>query len=218
MVALQVLIRLRWKNLKVAKKNNLYKIWIRMSSGTYFPPAVKAVPIPKKSGGVRTLGIPTISDRIAQTVVKMVLEPLLDPIFDEDSYGYRPNRCAHDAIAITRRRCWRYDFVIEFDIKGLFDNIDHALLMKALKKHCNCKWVLLYVERWLKAPMQDKDGNIVARTSGTPQVCCRRTMKQRKLHKLSISSIKDEGIDPSISAFRCGYQTTSSGYCKEQWS
>lgn len=134
-------------------KNNLYKIWSRMSSGTYFPPAVKAVPIPKKSGGVRILGIPTISDRIAQTVVKMVLEPLLDPIFDEDSYGYRPNRCAHDAIAITRRRCWRYDFVIEFDIKGLFDNIDHALLMKALKKHCNCKWVLLYVERWLKAPM-----------------------------------------------------------------
>lgn len=150
-------------------KNNLYKIWSRMSSGTYFPPAVKAVPIPKKSGGVRTLGIPTISDRIAQTVVKMVLEPLLDPIFDEDSYGYRPNRCAHDAIAITRRRCWRYDFVIEFDIKGLFDNIDHALLIKALKKHCNCKWVLLYVERWLKAPMQDKEGNIVARTSGVPQ-------------------------------------------------
>jgi RNA-directed DNA polymerase len=130
---------------------------------------VKAVPIPKRSGGERVLGIPTISDRIAQTVVKMVLEPLLDPIFDKDSYGYRPNRSAHDAIAITRKRCWKYDFVVEFDIKGLFDNIDHTLLMKALKKHCNCTWVLLYVERWLKAPMQDKDGNLIIRTFGTPQ-------------------------------------------------
>lgn len=115
-------------------KGNLYKIWNRMSSGTYLPPAVRAVPIPKKSGGTRTLGIPTISDRIAQTVVKMVLEPVLDPLFDENSFGYRPNRSAHDAIAVTRQRCWKYDFVVEFDIKGLFDNIDHALLMKALKK------------------------------------------------------------------------------------
>ena len=110
-------------------KNNLYKIWNRMASGSYFPPAVKAVPIPKKSDGVRILGIPTISDRIAQTVVKMKLEPLLDPIFDQDSYGYRPKKSAHDAIAITRERCWRYDFVVEFDIKGLFDNIDHILLI-----------------------------------------------------------------------------------------
>jgi RNA-directed DNA polymerase len=150
-------------------KDNLYKLWNRMASGSYFPPAVKAVPIPKKSGGERVLGIPTISDRTAQTVVKMTLEPLLEPIFDEDSYGYRPNRSAHDAIAITRKRCWKYDFVVEFDIKGLFDNIDHTLLMKALKKHCNCTWVLLYVERWLKAPMQDKDGNLIIRTFGTPQ-------------------------------------------------
>ena len=150
-------------------KGNLYKIWNRMSSGTYLPPAVRAVPIPKKSGGTRTLGIPTISDRIAQTVVKMVLEPVLDPLFDENSFGYRPNRSAHDAIAVTRQRCWKYDFVVEFDIKGLFDNIDHSLLMKALKKHYGCKWILLYVERWLKVPLQDSEGNKTMRDRGTPQ-------------------------------------------------
>jgi len=111
-------------------KDNLYRIWNRMSSGSYFPPAVKGVPIPKKSGGTRLLGIPTISDRIAQTVVKRVLEPILEPVFDKNSFGYRPGRSAHDAIAITRMRCWKQDWVVEFDIKGLFDNIDHDLLMK----------------------------------------------------------------------------------------
>ena len=150
-------------------KNNLYKLWNRMSSGTYFPPAVKGVPIPKKSGGTRLLGVPTIGDRIAQTVVKMVLEPMLDPIFDENSYGYRPGRSAHDALAITRKRCWKHDWVVEFDIKGLFDNIDHERLMKALKMHCDCPWVLLYVERWLKASLQHKDGTVIARERGTPQ-------------------------------------------------
>lgn len=150
-------------------KNNLYKIWNRMSSGTYFPPAVKAVSIPKKSGGNRVLGVPTISDRIAQTVVKKVLEPLLEPIFDENSFGYRPKKSALDAIAVTRNRCWKYDWVVEFDIKGLFDNVDHNMLMKALKHHCNCKWILLYIERWIKAPMQDKYGNIILRNKGTPQ-------------------------------------------------
>jgi len=150
-------------------KDNLYQIWNRMSSGSYFPPAVKGVPIPKKSGGTRLLGVPTVSDRMAQTVVKMVLEPLLEPIFDENSFGYRPRKSAHDAIAITRKRCWKYDWIVEFDIKGLFDNIDHSLLMKALHCHCDCKWILLYVERWLKAPLQDKGGNIVMRNQGTPQ-------------------------------------------------
>ena len=150
-------------------KNNLYKIWNRMSSGAYFPPAVKAVSIPKKSGGNRVLGVPTISDRIAQTVVKKVLEPLLEPIFDENSFGYRPKKSALDAIAVTRNRCWKYDWVVEFDIKGLFDNVDHNMLMKALKHHCNCKWILLYIERWIKAPMQDKYGNIILRNKGTPQ-------------------------------------------------
>ena len=150
-------------------KSNLYRLWNRMSSGSYFPPPVKAVPIPKKSGGKRILGVPTVSDRVAQMIVKMILEPLLDPIFDENSFGYRPGKSAHDAIAITRTRCWKYDWVLEFDIKGLFDNIDHNLLMKALRCHCHCKWILLYIERWLKAPMQDSKGNNIMRDKGTPQ-------------------------------------------------
>jgi RNA-directed DNA polymerase len=150
-------------------KDNLYRIWNRMSSGTYFPPSVKGVPIPKKSGGERLLGIPTVADRIAQTVVKKVLEPMLEPVFDEDSYGYRPQKSAHDAIAITRMRCWQFDWVVEFDIQGLFDNLDQGLLLKALRHHCNCPWILLYVERWLKAPLQKQDGNIIMRDRGTPQ-------------------------------------------------
>lgn len=108
-----------------------------MSSGSYFPPPVKSVPIPKKLGGTRILGIPTVSDRVAQMVVKMLLEPTLEPVFDENSFGYRPRRSAHDAIAITRKRCWKYDWVVEFDVKGLFDNIPHDLLIKALRKYCN---------------------------------------------------------------------------------
>jgi len=150
-------------------KNNLYRIWNRLSSGSYFPPAVKAVPIRKKSGGTRILGVPTVSDRIAQTVVKMVLEPILEPVFDEDSYGYRPGRSALDAVEVTRKRCWYYDWVVEFDIRGLFDNIRHDLLMKALRHHCDCRWVLLYIERWLKAPLRQQDGSLVARHKGTPQ-------------------------------------------------
>jgi RNA-directed DNA polymerase len=150
-------------------KNNLYRLWNRLSSGSYFPPPVKAVSIRKKSGGTRTLGVPTVSDRIAQTVVKLVLEPILEPVFDEDSFGYRPGRSALDAIAVTRKRCWYYDWVVEFDIRGLFDNIRHDLLMKALRHHCDCRWVLLYIERWLKAPLRQQDGSLVARHIGTPQ-------------------------------------------------
>ncbi|STQ90118.1 group II intron reverse transcriptase/maturase [Iodobacter fluviatilis] len=149
--------------------DNLYKLWNRLGSGSYFPPAVKGVAIPKKSGGVRMLGIPTVADRVAQTAAKLLLEPELDPLFHPNSYGYRPGRSAHDAIALVRRRNWEYDWVLEFDIKGLFDNIDHDLLLRALKKHCKTPWILLYVERWLKAPMQTADGQILARTRGTPQ-------------------------------------------------
>ncbi len=149
--------------------NNLYRIWNRMSSGSYFPPPVKAVAIPKKSGGERILGIPTVSDRIAQTVVKSVLEPQIDPLFHEDSYGYRPGKSAHQALAVTRQRCWRHDWVLEFDVRGMFDNIDHQLLMKAVRHHTDCKWVLLYVERWLTAPMHTGDGTLVKRERGTPQ-------------------------------------------------
>lgn len=150
-------------------KDNLYTLWNRMSSGSYFPPPVKAVPIPKKSGGERILGIPTVGDRICQMVVKLVFEPEVESIFLQDSYGYRPNKSALDAIGVTRKRCWQYDWVVEFDIKGLFDNIPHDLLMKAVRKHTQEKWVLLYIERWLKAPMQRADESIIVRTCGTPQ-------------------------------------------------
>ena len=150
-------------------KNNLYRLWNRMSSGSYFPPPVKEVLIPKKSGGQRSLGIPTVSDRIAQAAVKLVLEPELEPHFHEDSYGYRPGKSAHQAIAVTRQRCWWHDWVLEFDIRGLFDNIDHQLLMKAVRHHTTCRWVLLYIERWLKAPVQQENGELRPRDKGTPQ-------------------------------------------------
>ena len=150
-------------------KNNLYKIWNRMSSGTYFPPAVKAVGIPKKDGGTRTLGIPTVADRIAQMVVKLNFEQKVEKYFLQDSYGYRPRKSAHDAIEVTRERCWKDDWVLEYDIKGLFDNIDHDLLMKAVKTHTDNPWELLYIQRWLKAPFQTKDGETITRTKGLPQ-------------------------------------------------
>lgn len=149
-------------------KGNLYKIWNRMSSGTYFPPPVHAVAIPKKSGGERILGVPTVGDRIAQMVVKQLIEPDLDAVFLPDSYGYRPGKSAQQAIGVTRRRCWQYDWVLEFDIKGLFDNISHELLLKAVRKHVTCTWALLYIERWLTAPME-RNGVLIERTRGTPQ-------------------------------------------------
>ena len=148
---------------------NLYKIWNRMSSGTYFPPPVRAVPIPKKSGGERILGVPTVADRVAQMVVKRAIESTLESIFLADSYGYRPNKSALDAVGATRERCWKYDWVLEFDIRGLFDNIDHELLLRAVRKHVTCKWALLYIERWLKAPMVKEDGTTMERGCGTPQ-------------------------------------------------
>lgn len=140
-----------------------------MSSGSYFPPPVKAVPIPKKAGGERILGVPTVGDRVAQMVVKLQFEPLVEPHFLKDSYGYRPNKSALDAVGVTRKRCWKYEWVLEFDIKGLFDNIPHELLLKAVRKHTECKWILLYIERWLKAPMQYADNSIIERKMGTPQ-------------------------------------------------
>ncbi len=150
-------------------KDNLYKIWNRMSSGTYFPPAVKSIDIAKKSGGTRTLGIPTVSDRIAQMIAKLYFEPKVEPHFLEDSYGYRPKKSAIDAVRVTRERCWKYDWVLEFDIKGLFDNIDHELLMKAVEHHTEEKWLILYIERWLKAPFEKANGERIERSAGTPQ-------------------------------------------------
>ena len=148
---------------------NLYKLWNRMSSGSYFPPPVRQVAIPKANGGLRKLGIPTVADRVAQTVVKLIIEPRLDPIFHPDSYGYRPGRSAKQAVAITRDRCWRYDWVVEFDIKAAFDQIDHGLLMKAVRTHVKEDWILLYIERWLVAPFEMQDGAQLARERGTPQ-------------------------------------------------
>jgi len=149
--------------------NNLYKIWNRMTSGSYFPPPVKAIEIEKKSGGKRVLGIPTVGDRVAQMVAKIYLNPLVDPHFHKDSYGYREGKSAIDALEVTRQRCWQYDWVLEFDIKGLFDNIDHELLMKAVKKHVKIPWLILYIERWLKAPFQQPNGRVEERSKGTPQ-------------------------------------------------
>lgn len=148
---------------------NLYRIWNRMASGSYFPPAVKRVDIPKSDGKTRPLGIPTVADRIAQMVVQKRLEPILEPIFHENSYGYRPGRSAHDALRTARGRCWRYDWVLDLDIKGFFDNIDHDLMMRAVKKHTDCRWVILYIERWLKADVLMPDGTLESRNRGTPQ-------------------------------------------------
>jgi RNA-directed DNA polymerase len=150
-------------------KGNLYKLWNRMASGSYFPPPVKAVAIPKKNGGERVLGVPTVADRVAQMVVKKTFEPAVEPYFLPDSYGYRPGKSALDAVGITRERCWQYDWVLEFDIKGLFDNIDHELLLRAVNKHTECQWVRLYIARWLTAPLQSADGTLIERTRGTPQ-------------------------------------------------
>ena len=148
---------------------NLYALWNRMASGSYFPPPVKEVPIPKRNGGIRILGVPTVADRVAQTVIKCYLEPILDPLFDEDSYGYRPGRSAIDAVRVTRERCWKMDWVLEFDVKSAFDSLDHGLIMKALRKHTDCKWALLYIERWLKAPSMSEAGELKSRDRGTPQ-------------------------------------------------
>ena len=148
---------------------NLYKIWNRMSSGSYFPPPVRRVEIPKDNGATRPLGIPTVGDRVAQMVVKMVFEPELEPIFHPDSYGYRPGKSAIQAVHQARQRCWKYAWVIDLDIKGFFDCLDHALLMKAVAKHTDCPWVRLYIRRWLAAPVIHSDGVVEERQSGTPQ-------------------------------------------------
>jgi RNA-directed DNA polymerase len=153
------------------EKNNLYKLWNRLSSGSYFPPPVRAVAIPKPGGknAFRTLGVPTVADRIAQTVVAMVLEPEVERFFHQDSYGYRPGRSAVEAVETCKQRCWRYPWVVDLDIRGFFDNVPHGPIVAAVEKHTELPWVLLYVKRWLVAPMQHADGTLVGRDRGTPQ-------------------------------------------------
>ena len=150
-------------------KGNLYKVWNRMSSGSYFPPPVRLVEIDKDDGGKRPLGIPTVADRVAQTVVKMVLEPKVEPKFHPDSYGYRPGRSALDAVGAARKRCWDADWVIDLDIKAFFDSIPHDLVERAVAHHTDLPWVRLYVARWLRAPVQRPDDTLEERTKGTPQ-------------------------------------------------
>ena len=148
---------------------NLYKLWNRLSSGSYMPPPVRAVEIPKRDGSPRVLGVPTVADRIAQTVACGYLEPGVEPVFHPDSYGYRPRRSALDAVGVCRERCWRKDWVLDMDIRAFFDSVPHDLVLKAVARHTDQRWVLLYVERWLKAPLQREDGSLVARDRGTPQ-------------------------------------------------
>jgi RNA-directed DNA polymerase len=150
-------------------QGNLYKLWNRLSSGSYFPPAVREVEIPKKAGGVRTLGVPTVADRVAQTLVASYLEPEVEPLFHPDSYGYRPGRSALDAVGVCRQRCWSNDWVIDLDIRAFFDTIPHPLLLKAVSRHTDQRWMLLYIERWLEAPLRKRDGTLVSRDCGTPQ-------------------------------------------------
>jgi RNA-directed DNA polymerase len=151
-------------------KSNLYRIWNRMSSGSYFPPPVRAVEIPKPhGGGTRVLGVPTIADRIAQTVVAGRLEEKVEPIFHPDSYGYRRGRSPLDAVETCRARCWKYDWVIDLDVAKFFDSVSWDLVVKAVAAHTDLPWVLLYVKRWLAAPMQQPDGTLQARDRGTPQ-------------------------------------------------
>src|ERR1700680_2096479 len=152
------------------ERGNLYKLWNRMSSGSYFPGPVRAVEIPKDHGlGVRTLGVPNTADRIAQTAAAMLLEEKLEPIFHPGSYGYRPGRSTHDALAVTRERCWKQDWILDLDVRAFFDSVPHDLLLKAVAHHTDERWVLLYIERWLKAPMQMPDGTLAPRGKGTPQ-------------------------------------------------
>jgi len=150
---------------------NLYKIWNRMTSGSYFPPPVRTVFIPKKQGGERPLGIPTVSDRIVRLrrIVKDYLEPVMEAVFHNSSFGYRPGRSAHDALAQCHENCVSKAWVLDVDIKGFFDNISHNIMLQLLQQHTREKWVLMYVERWLKAGVEQKDGSITARIKGTPQ-------------------------------------------------
>ena len=157
-----------WDYMEKHKSQELYKLWNRLSSGSYYPEAVRQVQIPKSDGGLRTLGIPTLLDRIAQEVVRSYLEPRVEPIFHEHSYGYRKGRNAHQAVKGSLNHCFNHDFVIDMDIKGYFDNIDHGLLIRAVQHYCGDKWVLMYIKRWIESGILTKTGEMIWSSSGTP--------------------------------------------------
>ncbi len=164
---------------------NLYKLWNRLSAGSYFPLPVRAVEIPKRDVTLRMLGVPTVADRIAQTVVRGYLEPGVEPFFHPDSYGYRPGRSALDAVGVCRKRCWRNDWVIDIDIRKFFDRVPWDLVLKVVAHHTDERWILLYVERWLKAPLQRRNGTLVARDRGTPQGSAMTAPTQSQTSSLS---------------------------------
>jgi len=174
---------------RLISRITLYKLWNRLASGSYFPPPVRRVDIPKDDGRTRPLGIPTVADRIAQMVVKRYLEPLVEPHFHDDSYGYRPGKSALEAVGVARRRCWRYDWVLDLDIKSFFDDIDRELLKRAVRKHTDCPWVLLYLERWLRHPFRWR---MAASSRG-----------QEERHKAG-SSLPSWRISFSITRLTCG--------------
>ena len=153
-------------------KKYLYPVWNRLASGSYFPAPVRRKEIPKSDGKIRALGIPTVADRVAQMVIKEELEEIVEKRFHDSSFGYRPGKSAHQAVIQAKHNCWEYAWVIDMDIKGFFDNIDHGLMIKALRHVTERKHIITYVKRWLKAPVQAKDGALIRNSQkGTPQLC-----------------------------------------------
>jgi RNA-directed DNA polymerase len=188
------------------RDRNLYRIWNRMSSGSYFPPPVRAVEIPKSGGGVRVLGVPTVADRVAQTVAAMYLERKVEPIFHADSYGYRPNRSALDAVAKCRERCWKFDWVVDLDIQKFFDSVPWELMLKAVAHHIDTdrRWILLYVERWLHSPVRQTDGTTTARERGTPARVSDIARAGQPVHALRVRCVDGTGVpQPPLRAV-CG--------------
>ena len=190
-------------------QGNLYKLWNRLSSGSYFPPPVRAVEIPKRDGSSRMLGVPTVADRIAQTVVRSYLEPEVEPVFHPDSYGYRPGRSALDAVGVCRERCWRNDWVIDMDIRTFFDSVPWDLMLKAVAHHTDLRWVLLYVERWLKAPLQTGGRQPGRAGSRDPAGFGDLALAGQHVHALRVRRVDGPGV-PGASRSSATAMTSSS--------
>jgi RNA-directed DNA polymerase len=173
---------------------NLYKLWNRLSSGSYFPPPVRAVEIPKKDGGSRVLGVPTVADRIAQTVVCSYLEPVVEPLFHPGSYGYRPGRSAHDALGACRERCWRNDWVLDLDIRKFFDTVPWDLVLKAVAHHTDQRWIVLYVERWLKGAAATRGRQPGRAGSRNSSGFGNLALARQRVHALGVRRVDGEGV------------------------